>query len=179
MDSTQTEVILRRFETPDDVREMVKGRFEIVRLGGLTIGRATYQPGWKWSEHVGPAVGASRCTVEHVGLVLSGTATAAFGDGRVIELRGRPVLHPSSLGKHHGRAFQQTIQHQCEGNIVHCTKGATAIEGWRLYHSHGLRRGFQRHARLRRLWRDQGCRPQFRASLDRGAEGPPYPFKRP
>jgi NAD(P)-dependent dehydrogenase (short-subunit alcohol dehydrogenase family) len=70
MDSTQTEVILRRFETPDDVREMVKGRFEIVRLGGLTIGRATYQPGWKWSEHVGPAVGASRCTVEHVGLVL-------------------------------------------------------------------------------------------------------------
>ena len=46
MDSTQTEVILRRFETPGDVREMVKGRFEIVRLGGLTIGRATYQPGW-------------------------------------------------------------------------------------------------------------------------------------
>jgi hypothetical protein len=52
MNSAQTEVILRRFETPDDVREMVKGRFEIVRLGGLTIGRATYQPGWKWSEHV-------------------------------------------------------------------------------------------------------------------------------
>jgi hypothetical protein len=52
MDSAQTEVILRRFETPDDVREMVKVRFEIVRLGGLTIGRATYEPGWKWSEHV-------------------------------------------------------------------------------------------------------------------------------
>ena len=93
MDSTQTEVILRRFETPDDVREMVKGRFEIVRLGGLTIGRATYQPGWKWSEHVGPAVGASRCTVEHGGLVLSGTATAAFGDGRVIELRAGDLFH--------------------------------------------------------------------------------------
>ena len=86
MDSKQTEVILRRFESPDEVREMVKGRFEIVRLGGVTIGRATYQPGWKWSEHVGPAVGASRCTVEHVGLVLSGIATAAFADGRVIVL---------------------------------------------------------------------------------------------
>jgi quercetin dioxygenase-like cupin family protein len=93
MDSTQTEVVLRRFETPDDVREMVKGRFEIVRLGGLTIGRATYQPGWKWSEHVGPVVGASRCTVEHVGLVLSGTATVAFGDGRVIELRAGDLLY--------------------------------------------------------------------------------------
>jgi quercetin dioxygenase-like cupin family protein len=66
---------------------MVKGRFEIVRLAGITIGRATYQPGWRWSEHVGPTVGVTRCTVEHVGLVLSGVATAAFDDGRVIELR--------------------------------------------------------------------------------------------
>jgi hypothetical protein len=81
------EVILRRFEAPDETRTLVKGRFEIVRLGGVTIGRATYEPGWKWSSHVGPGVGASRCTVEHVGLVLSGTATAAFDDGRVTELR--------------------------------------------------------------------------------------------
>jgi len=66
---------------------MAKGRFEIVRLAGVTIGRATYQPGWRWSEHVGPQVGATRCTVAHVGLVLSGVATAAFDDGRVIELR--------------------------------------------------------------------------------------------
>ena len=62
-------VILRRFETPDEVREMTLGRFEIIRLAGQTIGRATYQPGWKWSEHVGPGVGASRCTVEHLGLM--------------------------------------------------------------------------------------------------------------
>jgi quercetin dioxygenase-like cupin family protein len=82
-----TDVVLRRFERPDEVREMVKGRFEIVRLGGLTIGRATYEPGWRWSEHVGPALGQERCSVAHVGMVLSGTATAAFADGRVIELR--------------------------------------------------------------------------------------------
>ena len=80
-------VILRRFETPDEVREMTLGKFEIVRIGGLTIGRATYQPGWRWSEHVGPTVGASRCHVEHVGLVLAGRATAALSDERVIEMR--------------------------------------------------------------------------------------------
>ncbi len=80
------DVILRRFDAPDEVRAMVKGRFEVVRLGGLTLGRATYQPGWKWSEHVGPAVGAARCSVEHVGLVLAGVATVALAD-RVIELR--------------------------------------------------------------------------------------------
>jgi Cupin domain len=81
------DVILKRFEIPDETRVLTKGKYEIVRLGGMTIGRATYEPGWKWSHHVGPSVGASRCTVEHVGLVLSGTATAAFADGRVTELR--------------------------------------------------------------------------------------------
>jgi uncharacterized RmlC-like cupin family protein len=80
------DVILRRFDSPDEVREMVKGRFEVVRIGGLTIGRATYQPGWKWSQHVGPGVGADRCSVEHVGLVLAGVATVALAD-RVLEMR--------------------------------------------------------------------------------------------
>jgi hypothetical protein len=86
-------VILKRFEAPDETREMALGRFEIVRLGGVTLGRATYQPGWKWSVHVGPGVGAERCTVEHVGMVLSGTATAAFADGTVVELRAGNVFH--------------------------------------------------------------------------------------
>jgi hypothetical protein len=86
-------VILKRFESPDEVREMTLGRFEIVRLGGVTIGRATYQPGWKWSTHVGPGVGATRCHVEHVGLVIAGTATAAFDDGTVVELRAGELFH--------------------------------------------------------------------------------------
>lgn len=79
-------MILKRFDNPDEVREMSHGRFEVVRLGGMTIGRATYQPGWRWSEHVGPALGETHCSVEHVGLVVSGVATAAFADGRAIEL---------------------------------------------------------------------------------------------
>lgn len=86
-------VILKRFDAPDEVREMTLGRFEIVRLGGVTIGRATYQPGWKWSAHVGPGVGAERCAVEHVGLVLEETATAAFDDGTIVELRAGSLFH--------------------------------------------------------------------------------------
>ena len=72
---------------------MEKGKFEVVHVGGLTIGRATYEPGWRWSDHVGPTVGASRCTVEHVGLVVSGTATAALEDGRVFELRAGELFY--------------------------------------------------------------------------------------
>ena len=86
-------VILKRFEQPDEVREFELGRFELVHLGGMTIGRATYQPGWKWSEHVGKPLGQTHCQVEHVGLVLSGCATAAMADGRVIEMRAGELFY--------------------------------------------------------------------------------------
>src|SRR5258708_19713317 len=97
MSSEQIEVILKRFEAPDEVRILQKGRFELVHLGGMTIGRATYEPGWKWSEHVGPTVGAIRCTVEHVVLVLSAPATAPFVLVPILELRPRqPFSIPPS-----------------------------------------------------------------------------------
>jgi quercetin dioxygenase-like cupin family protein len=86
-------VDLKRFDAPDETRVFEKGKFELVRLGGIEIGRATYEPGWRWSTHVGPQVGAERCTIEHVGLVLSGVATAAFADGRVVELRPGSLFH--------------------------------------------------------------------------------------
>jgi quercetin dioxygenase-like cupin family protein len=87
------EVILKRFEQPDEVRAFEKGKFELVHLGGMSIGRATYEPGWKWSLHVGRATGAKSCAVEHVGMVLSGCATAAMDDGRVIEMRAGDVFY--------------------------------------------------------------------------------------
>jgi hypothetical protein len=80
-------VALKRFEHPDEVRTFEKGRFEVVRIGTFVVGRATYEPGWKWSTHVGPGVGATRCSVAHVGMVLSGTATVAFDWGPIIELK--------------------------------------------------------------------------------------------
>ena len=87
------ETILKRFEDPDEVRAFEKGKFELIRIGGMTLGRATYQPGWKWSVHVGPSLGASRCNVEHVGMVLSGCATAAMEDGTIHELRAGTLFY--------------------------------------------------------------------------------------
>jgi quercetin dioxygenase-like cupin family protein len=85
--------ILRRFDEPDEVREFPKGRFELVTLGGMTIGRATYQPGWRWSVDVGAEIGAALCDVEHVGLVVSGCATAAMADGTVYEMRAGDLFY--------------------------------------------------------------------------------------
>jgi hypothetical protein len=80
------DVILKRFGEPDEQRVFEKGRFDLIHLGGMTIGRASYEPGWKWSTHVGVATGATSCQVEHVGMVLSGSATAAMNDGRIIQM---------------------------------------------------------------------------------------------
>jgi hypothetical protein len=88
-----TEAILRQFDDPDEIRELALGRFEVVHIGGMTIGRATYQPGWRWSEHVGRALGKERCEVEHLGLVLTGHATAEFADGRVVDLTPGKLFH--------------------------------------------------------------------------------------
>jgi quercetin dioxygenase-like cupin family protein len=59
----------------------------------MTIGRASYEPGWKWSVHVGAATGAKSCQVEHIGMVVSGCATAAMDDGRVIEMRAGDIFY--------------------------------------------------------------------------------------
>jgi quercetin dioxygenase-like cupin family protein len=87
------EVILKRFEQPDEVRIFEKGKFELVRVGSMTIGRATYEPGWKWSQAVGKGTGAKSCPVEHVGLVVSGCATAAMDDGRIIEMKAGDLFY--------------------------------------------------------------------------------------
>lgn len=77
---------LRVFDEPDEVREFEHGRFELVTVGGMVVGRATYEPGWRWSLHVGGS-GDARCQVEHVGMVVSGRAAVLMDDGeeRVME----------------------------------------------------------------------------------------------
>lgn len=87
------DVILKRFDSPDETRTFNKGKFEIVTLGGMTIGRATYEPGWRWSVDVGRAVGEAYCDVEHVGMVISGCATAAFRDGRITEMKAGDIFY--------------------------------------------------------------------------------------
>ena len=93
MTSSMLDAIVKRFDKPDEIRQFPKGRFELVTIAGRTFGRATYEPGWKWSVHVGPSVGATRCTVEHLGFVFSGAGAAAFNDGRVIELRAGALFY--------------------------------------------------------------------------------------
>ena len=92
------ELRIERFDAPHERTTFPLGVFEVLTLGGMTVGRARYEPGWKWSEHVGAATGATSCEVEHVGIVLSGRAAVdpATGTGtflvEVIDLEGTSRL---------------------------------------------------------------------------------------
>jgi quercetin dioxygenase-like cupin family protein len=86
-------IVIRRFEDPDERREFEHGSFEVIHVGGVTIGRAWYEPGWKWSEHVRPVAGTPSCEIEHVGLVVAGRAAIAMDDGETLEVGAGDVFH--------------------------------------------------------------------------------------
>ena len=75
------DLTLVNLDSPTETRAFARGRFDIYRVGPMTLGRATYEPGWKWSADVGVGSGESMCQVEHVGLVLSGRAAVLMEDG--------------------------------------------------------------------------------------------------
>jgi class 3 adenylate cyclase len=77
----------KRFDQPDEVRSTEKGRIELVELGELAVGRAIFEPGWRWSEHVKHIVGTDTCQVHHVGYVVSGHLHVEMSDGASIELK--------------------------------------------------------------------------------------------
>ena len=86
-----TDIEIRRFEEADERREFDKGSFELVSLGGVTAGRASYEPGWVWSEHIGKPAGRELCDVEHVGFVVSGRSAVKMADGTEV------ILQPGDL----------------------------------------------------------------------------------
>ena len=75
----------------DEVRSFDKGKLELVTLGGVTFGRATLQPGWKWSTCVKPLVNTKSCEAAHLeyhvsgrlGVVMDDGSTAEYGPGEV------------------------------------------------------------------------------------------------
>jgi len=85
----------RDMDAAADVRSFPHGRMDVVRLGGSTIGRGTFEPGWRWSESVGPIVGTDMCSLPHVGYVLSGRMMIAPEDGDGFEISAGDAVNIS------------------------------------------------------------------------------------
>jgi uncharacterized cupin superfamily protein len=76
----------KSFESADEVRPMADmGRVEIVRIGDGVVGKATFEPGWRWSEHVKPIAGTDSCQSAHLGYVLSGQQKVVMDDGSELD----------------------------------------------------------------------------------------------
>lgn len=82
---------LRSFDSADEVREFPKGRLELVNLGGVAVGRATLEPGWRWSESVQPIAKTDSCEAAHFQYQLSGVLAILMDDGTEIESRAGDV----------------------------------------------------------------------------------------
>ena len=65
---------LKSFQSPDEVRQFPKGRLELVKFGEAVVGRAVFQPGWKWSTSVQPLVKTRSCEAPHFQYHVSGTS---------------------------------------------------------------------------------------------------------
>jgi len=75
------DLIVKRFDTPDERQEFAFGYYELLTVGAMTMGREFLEPGWKWSTHVKPIVGTEWCEVRHVGFQVSGQWVCASRDG--------------------------------------------------------------------------------------------------
>jgi len=91
-----SQTILKEFDAPDEVRVFPLGRFEIVHVAGVRLGRATYQPGWKWSQHNAPSVGTPLCHAPHTGVVLSGHGVVVYEGGERVDLMPGKAFHITS-----------------------------------------------------------------------------------
>jgi Cupin domain len=83
--ATKPIVAAKNIESPDERRACEHASLSVVNLPGVTITRAVYQPGWKWSIDVKPVVGTEACQVVHTGYVISGRLHARMNDGRDYE----------------------------------------------------------------------------------------------
>ncbi|WP_282693842.1 cupin domain-containing protein [Streptomyces sp. CC208A] len=76
-------IVRRSFDTADETRpfEGGKGRLDLLTTDGGPVGRAVFEPGWRWSEHVKPLAGTDSCQASHMGYVVSGRLHVVMDDG--------------------------------------------------------------------------------------------------
>jgi hypothetical protein len=84
---------LKSLNSPEEVRKFDKGKVELVNVAGAAIGRATFEPGWKWSTCVKPIAKTNTCQAAHYGYQLSGTLTTRMDDGTERTSKAGDVLN--------------------------------------------------------------------------------------
>src|SRR3990170_4346623 len=82
---------VKGFTSPDEVRTFEKGKVDLVKIGSAIVGKATFEPGWKWSEHVKPLVKTESCEAPHFQYHVSGTMHVVMDDGTEKDIKAGDV----------------------------------------------------------------------------------------
>lgn len=82
----------KSFNTPDEIKTPPNTKVEIVVVGGATLSRNTFEPGWKWSEHVKPTAGTESCQVHHLICAISGNLKVVMEDGTELDVSPGDVV---------------------------------------------------------------------------------------
>jgi len=84
------------FGKPDEVRDFPKGHLELITIGGATVGRGVFEPGWKWSESIQPIAKTKSCEAPHFQYHVAGVLMVEMDDGTRLECKpGDVSLLPS------------------------------------------------------------------------------------
>ena len=80
-------LVRKSLNSPEETRpfEGGKGQLELVNLDAGAVGRATFQPGWRWSEHIKPIAKTDSCQAAHMGYFISGRMKVVMDDGEQME----------------------------------------------------------------------------------------------
>lgn len=79
--------VVKGFGKPDEVREFPGGRLEIIHIGGATVGRAVFEPGWRWSQSIQPLARTPSCEAPHLQYHVAGVLRVRMDDGEELECR--------------------------------------------------------------------------------------------
>ena len=78
---SESKIEKRSLEFPEQRRDFEKGKVELVTMGDITFGRATLQPGWRWSECVQPIAKTRSCEEAHLQYHVAGHLRVRMDDG--------------------------------------------------------------------------------------------------
>jgi arsenite methyltransferase len=83
----------KSMKSPEEVRKFEKGKVELVNVAGAMVGRAIFEPGWRWSQCVKPVAKTESCQAAHFGYQISGTMTTRMDDGTEITSKAGDVVN--------------------------------------------------------------------------------------
>jgi len=96
--TTMAKAEMKRFDQADEIRTFPYGKLDLIKIGGATIGRATFEPGWRWSTSLQPLVKTKSCEAPHFQYHVAGTIMVEMDDGTKLECKAGDV---SSLPSGH------------------------------------------------------------------------------